>query len=137
MGKRVTASRMGVRAFDYVMNLKIVPYDSGYLYSNAITCVPLSDDELVVSFSGRKAPYIEYLQEGTFPHDIPHAFGYGTIYPDRENPYTGEIPFGVGGRFDGKFHPGSTKHKGFIDKYVKSMVRFICRTYKGTCEELK
>lgn len=39
-----------------------------------------------------KAPHVEW---DTRPHDIPQAFG---------RPY----PFGVGGRFDGKFHPGTT-----------------------------
>ena len=33
------------------------------------------------------------LETGTKPHDIPNAFGFGE-------------KFGIGGRFDGKFHPG-------------------------------
>ncbi len=39
-----------------------------------------------------KAPHVEWT---TRPHDIPGAFG---------RPY----PFGVGGRFEGRFHPGTT-----------------------------
>jgi hypothetical protein len=39
--------------------------------------------------------YSLYEHEGTSPHDIPGAFGY-------------PLPFGVGGRFDGMFHPGTT-----------------------------
>jgi hypothetical protein len=37
-------------------------------------------------------PHVEWT---TRPHDIPNAFGWG---PD----------FGIGGRFSGKFHPGTT-----------------------------
>lgn len=54
-----------------------------------------------IVFDDSIAPYIGFLEEGTKPHDIPGAFGY-------------PLPFGVGGRFGGKFHPGSAKHKGFI-----------------------
>lgn len=54
-----------------------------------------------ITFDSAVAPYIPYLQEGTSPHDIPHAFGR-------------PLPFGIGGRFGGKFHPGSHKHDGFI-----------------------
>jgi hypothetical protein len=38
--------------------------------------------------------YSLFVHEGTSPHDIPNAFGYGNT-------------FGIGGRFDGKFHPGN------------------------------
>lgn len=38
--------------------------------------------------------YSLFVHEGTSPHDIPGAFGYPP-------------PFGIGGRFDGKFHPGT------------------------------
>jgi hypothetical protein len=34
---------------------------------------------------------------GTEPHDIPNAFGWGPT-------------FGIGGRFSGKFHPGTKKN---------------------------
>lgn len=52
------------------------------------------------------ASYAIYLNEGSTPHDIPNAFG---IYEK-----TG-IPFGIGGHYNGKFHPGSLKHVGFYD----------------------
>lgn len=39
-------------------------------------------------------PYALMVHEGTEPHDIPNAFGWGP-------------QFGIGGRFEGKFHPGT------------------------------
>jgi hypothetical protein len=39
-------------------------------------------------------PYALWVHEGTEPHDIPNAFGWGPT-------------FGIGGRFSGKFHPGT------------------------------
>lgn len=41
------------------------------------------------------------LETGTLPHDIPNAFGFGK-------------EFGIGGRFDGKFHPGFVSMPHFI-----------------------
>lgn len=55
-----------------------------------------------IVFDESVCPYIPYLEYGTSPHDIPGAFGY-------------PLPFGIGGAFDGFFHPGSVKHKGFIE----------------------
>lgn len=44
-------------------------------------------------------PLAAYVENETKPHDIPGAFGY-------------KPPFGVGGRFNGKFHPGTPgKHR--------------------------
>lgn len=54
-----------------------------------------------IVFDASIAPYVGFLERGTGPHDIPRAFGY-------------PLPFGIGGRFAGKFHPGSYKHQGFI-----------------------
>ena len=41
-------------------------------------------------------PYAASVHEGSAPHDIPNAFGWGPS-------------FGIGGRFSGKFHPGIIK----------------------------
>lgn len=41
-----------------------------------------------------KMPYAQWVIHGAKPHNIPNAFGYG---PD----------FGIGGQFDGFFHPGN------------------------------
>lgn len=45
------------------------------------------------SCSPERTSYALFVHEGTKPHDIPGAFGIPS-------------PFGIGGRFDGKFHPG-------------------------------
>lgn len=95
------------------------PYKSGNLKFNATSGKMLSNDTYVITFNSEIAPYVASLEEGSVPHDIPNAFGKG------EN-------FGIGGNYDGKFHPGSTKHKGFIsDKSVKAIIKFICKNYKG------
>lgn len=98
------------------------PFRSGNLKFNATSGAMLSSTTYRIHFSSIVAPYLEYLEEGTNPHDIPGAFGY-------------PLPFGVGGRFDGKFHPGSKKHKGFIkDKAVISVVNYIATKYNGQIE---
>jgi len=45
-------------------------------------------------------PYAQAIIEGARPHDIPNAFGRGHT-------------FGIGGRFQGKFHPGNAAHAIF------------------------
>lgn len=95
------------------------PYKTGRLKFHATSGGMYSDDTYRIHFSGTVAPYVEYLEEGTSPHDIPRAFGR-------------PLPFGIGGRFDGKFHPGSTKHKGFISvKSVNAIVEYIANKYDG------
>lgn len=64
---------------------------------------------------GKSKQYVEALNEGSQPHNIPNAFGYG------EN-------FGIGGRFNGKFHPGQSKHKGFVDKLFNLAIE-KCKNY--------
>lgn len=118
-----------------IKNASWFPFKSGKLKFNATSGMMISYDTYRIHFNTEIAPYIEYLEEGTGPHDIPHAFGYGSIYEDRPNPYTHQIPFGVGGRFDGKFHPGSQKHVGFIkNKAVGSIVNYIATKYGGQIE---
>ena len=46
-----------------------------------------------VECSPKRIEYALYVHDGTAPHDIPNAFGRGP-------------QFGIGGRFEGKFHPG-------------------------------
>lgn len=68
---------------------------------------------------GRLKPYVQWLEWGTHPHDIPRAFGY-------------PLPFGIGGRFDGKFHPGSTKHYHCIqDKMIDYILMYYILKYNG------
>lgn len=103
-----------------IKNASWFPFKSGRLKFHATSGRMVGMDTYRIQFSGTIAPYVEYLEEGTAPHDIPRAFGRS-------------LPFGIGGRFDGKFHPGSTKHKGFIkDKAVNTIVNFIVTRYGGT-----
>lgn len=77
------------------------PFDTGNLKFHATYGVRLKKDLYCIYFSKVIAPYVEALEEGSRPHNIPHAFGK-------------PLPFGTSGRFEGMFHPGSNKHKGFI-----------------------
>jgi hypothetical protein len=81
------------------------PFKTGRLRDMATYVAPgeklINASTYCIVFDSSVAPYVGFLEEGTKPHDIPGAFGYPR-------------PFGIGGRFDGKFHPGSTKHEGFI-----------------------
>lgn len=95
------------------------PYKTGNLRDHATKGEMITTDTYEIKFDGTVAPYVVYLEEGTKPHDIPGAFG---------RPF----PFGIGGRFDGKFHSGSSKHKGFIsEKSVNAIISYICSKYKG------
>lgn len=53
--------------------------------------------------SPTRQSYALFVHEGTVPHDIPNAFGWGRN-------------FGIGGRFDGKFHPGSPPNHFLSDQ---------------------
>ena len=132
-----TLEYLGNSLTEQIKNQPWFPFKKGHLRNHATFGNMYSQTTYRIHFSGTVAPYIEYLEEGTKPHDIPHAFGYGTLKPDKPNPYTHQIPYGVGGRFDGKFHPGSTKHKGFIkDKSVMFIVNYIASKYNGEIEVL-
>jgi len=103
-----------------IKNASWFPYKTGKLKFQATSGGMFNSVTYRIHFSGTVAPYVEYLEEGSRPHDIPRAFGK-------------PLPFGVGGRFDGKFHPGSTKHKGFISvKAVETIVNYIAGKYGGT-----
>ena len=92
-----------------------MPYDTGHLATFGCSGFFPSDNEFIFTMNtgtpykhGKQggsincAMYAYYLNVGTGPHDIPNSFGGGP-------------KSGVGGRFDGKFHPGSKKHVGFYD----------------------
>ena len=111
------------------------PFRSGRLKNNATNGFLVDSNTYCINFNSTIAPYVVYLQEGTGPHDIPFAFvGKGNWA--WWHPYKDGVPFlmGMGGRFNGKFHPGSTKHKGFIDKIVLNLTRFISSEYNGSYE---
>ena len=95
------------------------PYDKGKLKFKATKGDMYDSKTYQIKFDTTVAPYITYLEEGTKEHDIPGAFGRA-------------FPFGIGGRFNGKFHPGSIKHKDFIGvKCVNAIIQYICTKYDG------
>lgn len=83
-----------------------MPYDTGHLAHAAYFKRFYGADECILTINCADnqmgAPYAPSLNDGSVPHNIPHAFGR-------------PLPFGMKGKFDGKFHPGSQKHKGFFD----------------------
>lgn len=83
-----------------------MPYRTGHLANDSTQGRFFGDDKFTITIITQKnahgAPYAVYLNEGSRPHNIPNSFGLGPT-------------FGIGGRFNGKFHPGSLKHYGFID----------------------
>lgn len=96
------------------------PFKSGHLKFDATNGRKISNDTYVIKFDSEVAHYIPYLEEGTSPHDIPRAFGR-------------PLPFGIGGQFNGFFHPGSTKHKGFISKKsIQVVLDYYRRKYNAT-----
>lgn len=115
---------LGNQLTDLIKRQSWFPYKSGNLKFNATKGSMLEPTIYRIHFDSSVAPYVEYLEEGTSPHDIPGAFGK-------------PLPFGIGGRFDGKFHPGSTKHVGFIrEKCVNTIVNYIQSVYGGRVEVL-
>lgn len=102
-----------------IKNSSWFPYKTGKLKFHATSGMMYDSTTYRIHFDSTIAPYVEYLEEGTSPHDIPGAFGR-------------PLPFGIGGRFDGKFHPGSTKHVGFIkEKAVGTIVNYISTAFNG------
>lgn len=95
------------------------PYKTGNLKFNATSGQMINSNTYHIKFDSTIAPYVRFLEEGTKPHDIPRAFGR-------------ELPFGIGGKFNGKFHPGSTIHKGFIsDKTIAEILEYFITIYGG------
>ena len=117
-------SSVGERVTRLIKEASWFPYKSGNLKFSATQGRMWDATTYRIHFDGSIAPYVQYLEEGTSPHDIPRAFGR-------------PLPFGIGGRFDGKFHPGSTKHQGFIsEKCVNTIVEYILTIYGGRVEVL-
>lgn len=111
--------QLGENCVELIKRASWFPEDTGHLKKDATDGHMHTKDTYVITFSGELAPYVEALEEGSRPHDIPCAFGR-------------EFPFGIGGRFDGKFHPGSDKHKGFIsNKSVNTIINYIKSKYNG------
>ena len=116
--------QVGIEVTNLIKRQSWFPYKTGNLKFNATQGAMYDAQTFRIHFDSSVAPYVEYLEEGTGPHDIPGAFGR-------------PLPFGIGGRFDGKFHPGSHKHEGFIsDKCVGAIIDYISQKYEGQVEIL-
>ena len=114
--------QVGIEVTNLIKRQSWFPYKSGNLKFNATQGAMYDETTFRIHFDSSVAPYVEYLEEGTEPHDIPGAFGR-------------KLPFGVGGRFRGKFHPGSKIHQGFIkDKAVGAIIDYITSKYEGQVE---
>lgn len=95
------------------------PYRSGFLRDNATSGHLTNSNTYVIKFDSKIAPYIDALEYGSKAHNIPGAFGKAS-------------PFGTSGRFNGMFHPGSFKHKGFIgEKSVRAVISYFINKYGG------
>jgi hypothetical protein len=88
---------------------------SGRLRSSLFGTFNAKPHSLVMTFASHGAldnkgrdyfPWVVW--EGTPPHDIPGAFGR-------------DLPFGIGGRFNGKFHPGIEEPDRFPIKVWATM----------------
>lgn len=111
--------QLGDEVTALIKEASFFPYKSGRLRDQATKGAPYTDTCYRINFNSSIAPYVEALERGSKPHNIPFAFGR-------------PLPFGLYGRFDGKFHPGSMKHKGFIsNKSVPMIVDYICQKYGG------
>lgn len=114
----------GIEVTELIKRASFFPYKTGNLKFNATQGAMYDDVTFRIHFDSTVAPYVENLEEGTGPHDIHGAFGK-------------PAPFGIGGRFQGKFHPGSTKHKDFIKRdCVNAIVDYISAKYEGTVEQI-
>jgi hypothetical protein len=81
------------------------PKRTGYLSQTIVTRYEEGNEKGFTVRVVALAPYAAAVHEGAEPHDIPNAFGFG---PD----------FGIGGRFDGKFHPGNAANP-FLSKNLR------------------
>ena len=70
---------------DTILKRVIEDAEHGFAVMVISDTTPCSEDRISYSL---------FVHEGTVPHDIPNAFGYGPT-------------FGIGGRFSGHFHPGN------------------------------
>lgn len=83
-----------------------IPEDTGLMKAYIVSRVQRAPQGINILLNN---DIVSYNDLGTRPHDIPNAFGYGH-------------DFGIGGRFDGFFHPGSTKNVGFVDRVIVSKI---------------
>ena len=109
----------GIQILTMIKSSSWFPYKTGKLKFHATIGSMFTPTCYRIHFASTVAPYVEYLEEGTGPHNIPRAFGR-------------PLPFGTSGRFNGMFHPGSTKHKDFIKRdCVNAIVNYISQRWNG------
>lgn len=119
----INLQQLGNRALERIKKQSWFPYKTGNLKFHATKGSMISPNCYKIVFDSTIAPYIDYLEYGTGPHNIPRAFGR-------------PLPFGTSGRFNGKFHPGSTKHKDFINKKcVNEIVKYLAKRLNGKVVE--
>lgn len=110
-----------------------IPLKTGHLRMDGIYGSAPQNDLGVITFDTNRVDYIDFLEFGTEPHNILGAFGRTDYW--QPYAYLGDLtvyPFGVGGRFNNKFHPGSKKHVGFIAvKSVQFVIDEICKELDG------
>lgn len=86
------------------------PHRTGNLRNNATKVDSNDTGGFDIWFDEQIAPYVDYLEFGTNPHFIPFAFGRNEIV----------------------FHPGSDKHKGFIEhKSSKKVADVVAKLLNG------
>ena len=85
------------------------PRRTGCLQGSIVKRAESLGDELAIriqsdttSCSPARKSYSLFVHEGSEPHDIPGAFGI-------------PAPFGIGGQFSGKFHPGHGANRFLSD----------------------
>jgi hypothetical protein len=90
----------------------------------ASATIAIDNPKTVQSKAGRQWSLLRLLSGGTLPHDIPGAFGYS-------------LPFGIGGRFAGHFHPG-THANPFVQQTVEQIDprAAVMRTARGVVADL-
>lgn len=109
----MTLKELGEGALRKIKEASWFPYHEGHLRDEATKGYQATINSYVIEFDEEVCPYINALEYGSSPHNIPGAFGR-------------DEPFGMSGRFEGKFHPGSDKHKGFIsEKSVNAIADYI------------
>ena len=112
----------GYECLKMIKGSSFFPVRTGWLKNHATSGRMITNDTFLIKFDGDVAPYVQYLEEGTTAHDIPGAFGR-------------PLPFGIGGRFRGYFHPGSTKHYKFIqNKTIDAILMYFVMKYNGRVE---
>lgn len=113
-----------------IKSASFFPMKTGWLKNHATSGRLVNNTTYLIKFDGTIAPYLQYLEEGTTAHDIYNAFGFAL----GNNPQ-GKIVspyFGIGGRFGGYFHPGSTKHYHFIqNKTIDAILMYFVQKYNG------